>query len=310
MEPKEVTDQYGADILRLWASSVDYQTDMRISPDILKQLSEAYRKIRNTARFILGNLGDFDPDLHSTQELEELDCWPLYRLNELLVECREAYQNYEFHTVYHALHNFCVVDMSNFYLDILKDRLYIERDDSKTRRAAQSTIYTILTTITLLVSPILAFTSEEIWKHLPRSKDYNYESVLFNEIPESIDVSFSDSEKAKWGKLLAIRDDAKKALELARNDKLIGASLEAKVAIGASGEYYDFYKSVEDILPKILITSEVEVKEDEALSGETISIEVTKASGQKCERCWSFSESVGQNSEHETLCARCASILG
>ena len=309
VEPEEIIEKYGADILRLWVASVDYKVDMRISPDIIKQLSEAYRKVRNTARFILGNLGDFDPDVHSQAEPEELDRWALTRLDKLLNLCRAAYDNNEFHVVYHALHNFCVVDMSNFYLDVLKERLYIERADSATRRAAQHTIYTILTAITLLVSPILAFTSEEIWSYLPRSGAYDYDFVLYNEIPANSRMEFAGIDENKWDKILSLREDVKKALENARNEKMIGASLDAKVTIGASDERYAFICSVKDMLKSLFIVSNVEIYNDETLEGDSIAVTISKAPGVKCERCWSYSDSVGDAAKHPTLCARCVEIV-
>jgi len=313
--PEEVVEAYGADILRLWVASCDYRVDMRISKDILKQLSEAYRKIRNTARFILGNLGDFNPDTDSVSadKLEELDRWALNRLNDLIVECNNDYQKYEFHGVYHALHNFCVVDMSNFYLDIVKDRLYVEAKDSVTRRAAQTVIYHVLCNLTLLIAPILCFTAEEIWKFIPKTDKYNFDSVMFNEIPKSIDVDFNDELKERWNKIFDIRDKAKKALESARNSKFIGASLEAKLVIYTEKEY-DFVSGIADMLPQLCITSAAEVINgtggDYTEEGSDIGITVEKAAGEKCERCWNYSITVGQDNEHPTLCARCRKIIG
>ncbi|NMA06410.1 MAG: class I tRNA ligase family protein, partial [Ruminococcaceae bacterium] len=307
-DPVEISEKYGADILRLWVSSVDYQSDMRLSPEILKQLSEAYRKIRNTARFILGNLYDFSPDNDSLEEVDELDSWALNRFNQLLDTCRIFYENYEFHGVYHAVHNFCVVDMSNFYLDILKDRLYIENSSSATRRSAQTAIWKILSGLTLLIAPILPFTSEEIWSYLPRSSDYNYEAAVFNQIPESFPNSFNDAIAKKWDNLLEIRDEAKKVLEVSRKDKLIGSSLDAKVIIRASADEINRMKDYADILPKILIVSEVELLTDDNLE-EVISISVEKASGHKCERCWSFSRTVGSFDDHPGICDRCREIV-
>jgi len=307
-DPVEISEKYGADILRLWVSSVDYQSDMRLSPEILKQLSEAYRKIRNTARFILGNLYDFSPDDDSLEEADELDSWALNRFNQLLDTCRSFYENYEFHGVYHAIHNFCVVDMSNFYLDILKDRLYIEKPSSATRRSAQTVIWKILSGLTLLIAPILPFTSEEIWSYLPRSSDYNYEAAVFNQIPESFPNNFNNSIAQKWDNLLGIRDEAKKVLEVSRKDKLIGSSLDAKVIITASSDEINRLKDYADILPKILIVSEVELLSDDNIE-DGISISVEKASGHKCERCWSFSKTVGSFDDHPGICDRCREIV-
>ena len=309
IDPDEVTSQYGADILRLWVSSVDYQNDMRMSGDILKQLAETYRKLRNTARFILGNLGDFEPDKYSDIALEEIDRYALSKLNQLIKGCIKGYEEYDFHSIYHAIHNFCVVEMSNFYLDVLKDRLYILQKHNESRIAAQYTIYTILTSITLLISPILAFTSEEIWKYLPESKMYDKTSVIFNSIPREIKVDFTKAEEERWEKIHLLRDEVKKSLEAARNEKIIGASLDGKVTISSNGEYFTFLKEVESLLPSVFIVSSVDIKDTNDSKDSIYQIEVTKASGEKCERCWTYSETVGKSEEHPTLCQRCVKIL-
>ncbi len=315
IEPHEIVDQYGADILRLWVASSDYQVDVRISKDIMKQLSEAYRKIRNTARFILGNLGDFDPDTQAVplNELEELDLWALNRLNEVIEQVDGYYNNYEFHGVYHTLHNFCVVDMSNFYLDVLKDRLYVEKPESKTRKAAQTAIYLILSAVARMLAPIIPFTMEEVWQFVPKSKEFNYESIMLNSYPKKQNIDFDETHIDKWKKLHAMRDDVKKALEAARNEKLIGASLEANAVVYAADEaLYSLLKENATILPSITITSEVSVKNEEggALKGELVGVDIVKAAGTKCERCWSFSDTVGKNEKHSTLCERCAKVIG
>ncbi len=315
IDPQDIVKKYGADILRLWVASSDYQVDVRISDAILKQLSEAYRKIRNTARFILGNLGDFDPEKDSVplNELEELDVWALNRLNEVSAQAKEFYNSYEFHGVYHLLHNFCVVDMSNFYLDVLKDRLYAEKTDSHTRRAAQTAIWLILSAVTRLLAPVIPFTMEEVWSFLPQSKDFNYESVMLNEMPGKLDVVLDEAHAEKWDKILAVRADVKKALELARNEKVIGASLEAAVTLHtADAAEYAFLTANASMLPQVFITSQVKVENAAGGSyqGETVGVDVAKASGEKCERCWCYSETVGQDEKHPTLCARCAHIIG
>ncbi len=315
IEPHEIVDQYGADILRLWVASSDYQVDVRISKDIMKQLSEAYRKIRNTARFILGNIGDFDPDTEAVplNELEELDLWALNRLNEVIAQTDSFYNGYEFHGVYHTLHNFCVVDMSNFYLDVLKDRLYVEKADSKTRKAAQTTIYLILTAIARMLAPVIPFTMEEVWQFVPKSKEFNYDSIMLNSFPKKLEITFDETHIEKWKKLHAVRDDVKKALEAARTEKLIGASLEANAVIyTADAELYGFLNENVSILPSITITSGVTVKNEDGgtIKGELVGVDVIKAAGGKCERCWSFSDTVGKCDKHETLCERCAKIIG
>ena len=313
--PEEVVNEYGADILRLWVASLDYRVDVRLSKEILKQLSESYRKIRNTARFILGNISDFTPDTDSVcdEQLEEIDRWALMRLNDLVGEVRAAYEAFEFHDAFHRIHNFCVVDMSNFYLDVLKDRLYVEKADSATRRAAQTTIYRVLNALTRLLAPILAFTSEEIWSFLPHGKEEDPRSVMFNEIP-AVDTSAKDEAfEAKWERIHAVREDVKKALELARTAKTIGGSLDAAVTLYANGETLDFIRSVAAALPAVLIVSKVDVVEGEGgtFTGDVadLSVTVTHASGQKCSRCWIYSETVGSHAEHADLCDRCAKIL-
>ncbi len=309
IDPQEVVDQYGADVLRLWVASSDYHVDIRISKEILKQLSEAYRKIRNTARYILGNINDFNPDTDrvSIDELMPIDKWAINKLNELIVKVKAGYDTYEFHQVYHAIHNFCVVDMSNFYLDVLKDRLYTEKADSLSRRAAQTTIFIILDSMTRMLAPILAYTSDEIWKYMPHCSDADPECVLFNQMPDTIDIDLEADFIANWDKIHELRDTVKKQLEVSIKEKMIKSSLEASVTLLASGSEYDFIKSVENELAAAFIVSEVVVeKKDE---GE-LQVTVCHAEGEKCERCWAYSKTVGDNSEHPTLCARCSSVIG
>lgn len=307
IDPQEVIDQYGADVLRLWVASSDYHADIRISPDILKQLSEAYRKIRNTARYILGNLNGFNPDenMVSLDELMPIDKWALAKLNILIDKVKEAYDKYEFHIVYHAIHNFCVVDMSNFYLDVLKDRLYTEKADSKARRAAQTSIYIILNAMTRMIAPILAYTSDEIWKYMPHSSNEKAEHVIYNEMPEKVDISIDDDFMAFWDEIHELRDDVKKSLETFIKDKTIKSSLEAKVTLGASGDKLAFLKKAENELATAFIVSEVEIVDNSS----ELEIRIDKAEGEKCERCWVISKTVGENSEHPTLCSRCCENL-
>ena len=312
--PEDIVNQYGADILRLWVASSDYHADIRISKDILKQLTEAYRKIRNTARFILGCIGDFDPDKDavSLENLEPIDKWALNRLDELNNKCKDAFDKFEYHIIFHAIHNFCVVDMSNFYLDVLKDRLYVEKADSETRRAAQTTIYKVLDTLTLLLAPIITFTANEIWQFMPHDASRNAENVILNDYPSLTGVKVDNGFAAKWEKLHNLRDDVKKAIENARNQKIIGASLDSEVELFANGETLDFLKENESVLPEILIVSSVKITDGDGgdFHGDmSVGVTVRKAGGEKCERCWSYSNTVGSNAEHPTLCARCAKII-
>lgn len=308
IDPQEIVEQYGADVLRLWVASSDYHADIRISKDILKQLSEAYRKIRNTARYILGNLNDFNPDtdMVDVKDLYPIDKWAIAKLNELNDKVRAGYDAYEFHQVYHSIHNFCVVDMSNFYLDVLKDRLYTEKADSASRRAAQTTIYMILDAMTRMISPILAYTSDEIWRYMPHGSDCDKECVLFNEMPAKVDVDIDAEFMARWDRIHELRDLVKKSIEVAVKNKLIKSSLESKIVLTCGGDNYEFVNSVLGELTAVFIVSKVELVKGDS---DEINVVVEKAEGEKCERCWVYSDTVGQNSEHPTLCARCAEIL-
>lgn len=312
--PEKITEEYGADILRLWVASSDYHSDVRISFDHLKQLSESYRKVRNTARYILGNISDFDPNTDSVEfdNMLEIDQWAMATSNKLVEDVRNAYESLDFHIVYHAIHKFCATDMSNFYLDILKDRLYTEKADGLKRRSAQTAIYNALRTLTLLITPVLSFTAEEIWQYIPHLSDDNVESVLLNDMPLVCDNLTNAEFMAKWDKLQAVRDDVNKALELARAAKVIGKSLEAGVELFCPDDLFDMLNN-DDSLASLFIVSGVKVTKggkgevDGVLEG--FSVTVAPASGEKCERCWMFSEEVGSDSAHPTLCKRCSGVL-
>ncbi len=317
VSPQDIIKDYGADVLRLWVASADYKTDMHISKEILKQLSEAYRKIRNTARYILGNIHDFDPnkDMVPVSDMLEIDRFAMTRLDKLVEKVLDSYRSYEFHSVFHAIHNFCVVDMSNFYLDVIKDRLYTEKADSPARRSAQTAMYRILDSLVRLLTPILAYTSEEIWSFMPHKADDNCEFVVLNEMPKT-DESLRDAElEARWEALLSIRSDVSKVLEEARAAKTIGHSLGANITVYAEGETLSLLQSMEKDLASYFITSYASVKPlsdapADAATGETgVKISLTVAEGGKCERCWMFSDSVGENAEHPTICSRCAENL-
>lgn len=310
--PNEITDVYGADILRLWVASSDYHSDIRISQPILKQLSEAYKKIRNTARFILGNLGNgkgFNPDTDcvSDDKLTELDKWALMRLDSLIDKVNEGYNTFDFHIAFHAIHNFCVTDMSNFYLDIIKDRLYCEKEDSEVRRAAQTAMYRILSAVARLAAPIISFTAEEIWTYMPHTSTDDKESIFLNQMPEKSGIEFSDEFVSKWEFIYSTRETVNKVLEEKRNEKLIGKSLEANIIIHCGESLYEKYNALTEELKDILIVSGVSASKDG--NDEAPEIEVIKAEGEKCERCWSYSNTVGSDSEHPTLCARCAAVV-
>jgi len=316
IDPLEVIKSNGADILRMWVASSDYKSDIRISKDILSQLSEGYRKIRNTARYMIGNLYDFNPDCDMTaySDMQELDKWALLKLNQLVGKVNAAYDKFEYHVLYHAIHNFCVVDMSNFYLDIIKDRLYTEKADSNIRRSAQTAMYIILDSIIRLMSPIIAFTAEEMWKFMPHSSKDNTQSVSFNDMPQA-NSQYNNSElENKYADLILLRSDVQKALEEARTAKVIGHSLGADVEVFASGKKYEFLKNSENLLQSIFIVSSAKVSEGEFEGGYDgpdygVKIKVSAAEGEKCERCWMYSATTGENHDHPTLCSRCASVI-
>ena len=314
--PQEVVEQNGADILRLWVASSDYHADIRISKEILKQLSDAYRKIRNTARFLLGNLDGFDPDRDpvALEDLLPIDRWALHKLDEVNQKVRAGYDAFEFHQVYHTIHQFCVVDLSNFYLDVIKDRLYVERRDSLARRAAQTAMYRILDAMTRLIAPILAYTSDEIWQAMRHDASADARHVVFNEMPALTGIQADAAFTARWDRIHAVRDAVKKALELARQEKVIGASLEAKVQMFAQGELYDFLRSVEEEWATVLIVSQVELLSEGTGSFvsedmEGLSVSVSHAEGEKCPRCWTYSDTVGKDERHPEVCAHCAANL-
>lgn len=317
-DPLDVIKQMGADILRLWVSSADYKADVAASPGILKQMSEAYRKIRNTARYLLGNLYDFDPakDTVAYESLTELDKWAMMKLHRLTRRVLDAYRNYEFHQVYHAVHNFCAVDMSSFYLDISKDRLYTSVPGSRERRAAQTVMYEIVTALVKLLTPILAFTSEEIWRYVPKVSG-DPSSVQLCDMPQVREEYLDESLEAKWEKILKVRDEIAKALESARKNKVIGHSLDAHVTVYANDELYSFLEPVAQELAVILIVSAAELAHaaqapEEAFVSEELpglKVRVSQAAGVKCERCWIYSEEVGKDPEHSAVCGRCLEVV-
>ena len=307
--PKVIFNQYGADILRLWVASSDYHSNVRISEDILKQLSEAYRKIRNTTRYILGNLYDFNPDTDRVPQdkLLPLDKWALCKLDDLNRRVRDGYDHFDFHQVYAAIHNFCVVDMSNFYFDVLKDRLYTEKQDGELRRAAQTAIYTILDAMTRMIAPILVYTADEIWQYMPHDSSANAENVMFNDMPALTGVQPDPGFISMWDRIHETRDTVKKAIEVEVKGKTIRSSLEAKITLRCTGEQYDFLKEAEKELAASFIVSQVEIVDQPT---DSLEVAVSAAEGEKCERCWIYSSTVGQNPAHPTLCTRCASVLG
>ena len=303
--PQTMIKQYGADILRLWVLSSDYKSDVSISNGIMKQVAEVYRKIRNTARYILGNISDFNVNEPvKYDELEEIDKWALIKLNHLIKDCTKAFGEYDFNKAYQAINTFCVVDMSNFYLDIIKDRLYTSKKESTKRRAAQTAMYNILSGLVRIIAPMTVYTAEEIWKYMPHKNGENTESIMLEYWPK-VNEKYENKElEEKWNKIIAIKEETSKALEMARAEKVIGHSLNAKVTINADKENYNFLKDKEELLQEVFIVSAVEVKEANELK-----IDVTPAEGEKCERCWMYSTTVGEDKENPTICHRCSEAL-
>ena len=314
--PEEIIKDYGADMLRLWVASADYTQDMRISKDIMKQLSEAYLKIRNTARYMLGNLAGFDPDRDQVPyaQMQALDRYALSRYNELVKTVRAAYDRYEFHAVYRAVYNFCVIDLSNLYLDVIKDRLYCEGASSPERRSAQTALYVILDGMTRLIAPILAFPSDEIWAAMPHAASDNGESVLLNDMPDaSPALALDESAAGRWDKLISLRDAVNKALENARKAGVLKKNQDAEIRLWVSEEDAAFLKDVD--LATLCIVSKVEVLTGDG-EGETAedclvpaTIAVTLSDAPKCVRCWNHNGHVGEDHDHAELCPRCAAVV-
>ncbi|HLW80650.1 MAG TPA: isoleucine--tRNA ligase [Candidatus Acidoferrales bacterium] len=317
--PSEICAKWGADLLRLWVTSQDYQSDERFSQEMMKQLAESYRKIRNTFRFALGNLDKFDPvrDSVADSELLEFDAWMLHRTGELVEKCRAWYDEFQFHRVFHALYDFFVVDLSAFYFDVLKDRLYTFAPRNQARRSAQTAIYRITSALVRLAAPILVFTAEEVWKHLPHAAgDAQSVHAAHFPKPEEPVAEIAEGGKRNWESLLAIREQALKKLEEARNSKMINSALEAKVEMRASGRTLDLLKNYAAWLPQILIVSQVNVTSANGNAPAAVSIaapveeiEIQHADGKKCERCWNYSVHVGESSEFPTICERCLAAL-
>jgi isoleucyl-tRNA synthetase len=314
--PDEVIKKYGAEILRLWVAAQDYRDDIRISNEILERLADAYRRIRNTARYILGNLHDFKPetDWVSDGDLLEIDRWALSKLEGLIQRVERCYQEYEFHVLYHAVHNFCSVELSSFYLDVLKDRLYTAKAGSVARRSAQTAMYRILDSLTRLIAPVLSFTADEIWWCLPGEREGSVHLATFPKIETSL---LDAALEARYEQILMVRSDVSKVLEVARIAKTIGHSLDARVTIYApAGPWRDLLAAYCDELATLFIVSQVvlaEIAPSGGVAGEELKelvIHVEKAAGDKCERCWNYSTSVGASSAHPALCPRCEAVIG
>ena len=319
VDPADIIKKYGADIIRLWAGSADYHVDVRCSEDIFKQLSQNYLKFRNTARYCLGNLDGFNPDeLVAPADMAELDRWAITRLNKLTETCLKAYDDYEFHVVSHAINDFCVTDLSAFYLDIIKDRLYCDGTDSLERRSAQTALFLILDSMTKLFAPILAFTCDEIWLQMPHRSSDDGRNVLLNEMNRPFtEYALDEDAMARWSTVMKVRSDVNGVLERARADKRIGKSLEAEVRLFAvDADAAEAVKAVKEMdLAEIFIVSDCVIAEgkpdmDKVVgSGDAfkgLTVEVSEAAGAKCPRCWKHS----LDAQAETgLCPRCAAVI-
>jgi isoleucyl-tRNA synthetase len=310
--PSEICEKWGADILRIWVASQDYTADVRMSENVMTQLSEAYRKIRNTFRFAAGNLFDFDPakDALPESRLWELDRWMLSRTAELARQCRQRYESFEFHRVFHALHDFCVVDLSAFYFDILKDRLYTFAPANIGRRSAQTALWRISDALVRLLAPILVFTAEEIWRHLPKragaAASIHLEKLpAADEIGASVEAGIGDN----WERLMKLRRAVLLVLEKARNDKIISSALEAKITLNAAHPDAPLWREYSSSLPALFIASQVDIAAGQSASPDDVCLGIARAGGAKCERCWNYSIRVGENVRYPTICERCSAAL-
>jgi len=312
--PEEVIKKFGADVLRLWVAAQDYRDDLRISQEILTRLSESYRRIRNTCRYILGNIHDFDPATHAVPyaEMPEIDRWAMHQLELLKEKVLASYSDCEFHVLYHAVNGFCTVEMSSFYLDILKDRVYTSKSSSLARRSAQTVMYTILDTLVRMVAPVLSFTAEEVWAVLPGVREASVHLALF---PALNPACKDELLASRFEKIMKVRAEVSKALELARVKKVIGHSLDAAVAIAATGETAELLREFQGELAGIFIVSKAEFVEGlsgelyRAEGGDNLEILVSAAPGVKCERCWCYDEEIGRDAQHPTLCPKCSTAV-
>ncbi|MBN2060957.1 MAG: class I tRNA ligase family protein, partial [Deltaproteobacteria bacterium] len=314
--PEELIKKYGSEILRLWVAGEDYRDNIRLSNEILQRLTEAYRRIRNTNRFLLGNLNDFDPDKDSILygEMEELDRWALNRLQEMNESVLKAYNDFEFHLVYHRLHNFCVIDLSSFYLDIIKDRLYVSAKNSHARRSGQTAMNEILNVLVRLMAPIMSFTADEIWQFMDgQGNSPSVHTDLFVPVKEE----YRDRQLGeRWEEIIKIRREVTRALEITRKEKKIGHSLDASITLGVSAEIEKILNPYREQLRSIFIVSSVQIKpfdevnvayESDEVKG--LIVKVVASEDKKCERCWVHDPSVGENKIHPMICRRCIDAL-
>ena len=306
IEPDQIIRRHGAEMLRLWTASVEFNEDVRLSETILTRLVDAYRKLRNTFRYLLGNLSDFDPlqDAVPGSDLAGIDQWILLRAEDLAGRCRAWYENFEFHKVYHSVYAFATVDLSAVYFDVLKDRLYTTATKSQARRSAQTALYRLLDALVRLMAPLMSFTAEEVWGHMGRP-----DSVHIACFPEPSELSAGLDAAARkrsedWDRLIEVRDTVLKSLETARNDKLIGAPLEARVSLSADGDLYTLLEQYAGELPALFIVSQVALRR-----AGTLGVQVERAEGRKCERCWKYTTDTGTDARFPTICGPCAEAV-
>jgi len=317
VDPVDIANRLGGEIVRLWVASVDFREDVRASEELMQRVAENYKKIRNTFRFILGNLHGFVPhNAVGFDDLEELDKYMILQTAEMTQQVLQWYEAFEFHKVYQRVNQFCVVDLSAFYFDVLKDRLYTYAPESRPRRAAQTAIWRIGETLVRLLAPLMSFTTEEIWQYLPAVKDRasSVHLALFPD-PEKLagdwaDPKVAEAARKEWNVLLSVRDEALKALEAARNEKLIGGSLEAALKITAPKPVYEVLARHQADLRYLFIVSAVSLEEAPSGNGAApVTVLVNKAPGEKCERCWNYSTHVGEDKTYPTVCERCSAAL-
>jgi len=316
VSPLDLIKDYGAEIIRLWVAGEDYRDNIRLSDEILQRLTEAYRRIRNTCRYLLGNLSDFDPaqDGVPYKEMEELDRWALHQLHQMSERVRKAYTDFEFHPVYHNLHNFCVLDLSSFYLDIIKDRLYVSAPDSSARRSAQTALHEILAVLVRLMAPVLCFTADEIWQHMREAAD---SPSVHMDLFVPVNDEYKDPELAnRWEEIIKVRREVTKALETARKEKSIGHSLDARVILGLPDDLHKRIAPYQDQLRSLFIVSAVQLVSSAEVEGgfeseelASVKIKVTSSAAPKCERCWVHDPTVGEDDAHPLICKRCLQAI-
>ena len=316
VDPVDIAGRLGGEIVRLWTASVDFREDVVGSEALMQRIGDNYKKIRNTFRYILSNLYDFDPSYDTVHfnKMEEIDQYMLRQTVAFAADVRSAYDEFAFHRIYHRVNHFCIVDLSAFYFDVLKDRLYISAPKSPARRSAQTAIHRIGEALTRLLAPIMTFTCEEVWQHLPNTEDGREESVHLAYFPNAGQITSEvkaspDSTQSDWTTLRSVRDDVLKALEEARNNKLIGTGLEAQVLLTASDPLYALLKRHEAELRYLFIVSSVTLSQGAGNGTGSVRAEIKKADGQKCERCWNYSTHVGEDKNYPTVCERCSPVL-